>query len=103
MAFGAAARLLACVVFLPAALNFRVRAAFFAAKLRFVGMGVPFVSCAFAVRSGTWIKCGRLYAVFALFPPEFRARHVAGGVGCTLVNDCAGFQIPAREKQALQK
>jgi hypothetical protein len=29
--------------FFPANLNFRVRAAFFAAKLRFVGMGLPLV------------------------------------------------------------
>jgi hypothetical protein len=29
--------------FLPADLNFRVRPAFFAAKLRFVGMGLPLV------------------------------------------------------------
>jgi hypothetical protein len=98
MAFGAAARLLACVVFLPAALNFRVRAAFFAAKLRFVGMGVPFVSCTFAVRSGTWIKCGRLYAVFELFPPEFRARHVAGGVGLQIGQRLCGLPDTSQRK-----
>ena len=33
------------MAFAAAALRFRVRAAFFAAKLCFVGMGVPFVSC----------------------------------------------------------
>jgi hypothetical protein len=38
----AALRFLVCAAFLPAALNFRVRAAFVAARLRFVGMGIPF-------------------------------------------------------------
>ena len=41
---GAARRFLVFAAFLPAALDFRVRAAFFAAKLRFVGMGIPFVT-----------------------------------------------------------
>lgn len=40
----AARRFLVFAAFLPAALSFRVRAAFVAAKLRFVGIGIPFIT-----------------------------------------------------------
>jgi hypothetical protein len=51
MAF-VALRFLVWAAFLPAILSLRVRAAFFAARLRFVSMGVPFESFIVGCRQG---------------------------------------------------